>query len=81
MCVLYGSEPNFPPLFLIQDYYQSGRMLLSMSQALGRIVLAGRDMSRLSGSVIHNALITQLVQLVQWFIGSLVQWFGGSLVV
>lgn len=68
MCVLYGSEPNFPPLFLIQDYYQSGRMLLSMSQALGRIVLAGREMSRLSGSVIHHALITQLV----WcFTGSL----------
>uniref|UniRef100_A0A8C7L642 ATP-binding cassette sub-family D member 3 n=1 Tax=Oncorhynchus kisutch TaxID=8019 RepID=A0A8C7L642_ONCKI len=55
---------------LLEDYYQSGRMLLSMSQALGRIVLAGREMSRLSGSVIHNALISHLVQLVQWFIGS-----------
>uniref|UniRef100_A0A8C8F3E3 ATP-binding cassette, sub-family D (ALD), member 3b n=1 Tax=Oncorhynchus tshawytscha TaxID=74940 RepID=A0A8C8F3E3_ONCTS len=49
---------------LLEDYYQSGRMLLSMSQALGRIVLAGREMSRLSGSVIHNALISQLVLFV-----------------
>ncbi|XP_034028545.1 LOW QUALITY PROTEIN: ATP-binding cassette sub-family D member 3a [Thalassophryne amazonica] len=34
---------------LLEDYYQSGRMLLRMSQALGRIVLAGREMTRLSG--------------------------------
>lgn len=34
---------------LMEDYYQSGRMLLSLAQALGRIVLAGRDMTRLSG--------------------------------
>ncbi|KAM9439502.1 ATP-binding cassette sub-family D member 3-like isoform 2-T2 [Clarias gariepinus] len=33
----------------LEEYYQSGRMLLSMAQALGRIVLAGREMSRLSG--------------------------------
>lgn len=33
----------------LQDYYQSGRMLLRLSQALGRIVLAGREMTRLSG--------------------------------
>ncbi|XP_010793923.1 ATP-binding cassette sub-family D member 3 [Notothenia coriiceps] len=34
---------------LLEDYYQSGRMLLRLSQALGRIVLAGREMTRLSG--------------------------------
>uniref|UniRef100_A0A8C5S9J6 ATP binding cassette subfamily D member 3 n=1 Tax=Laticauda laticaudata TaxID=8630 RepID=A0A8C5S9J6_LATLA len=33
---------------LLEDYYQSGRMLLRMSQALGRIVLAGREMTRLT---------------------------------
>ncbi|KTF93853.1 hypothetical protein cypCar_00023916 [Cyprinus carpio] len=32
-----------------EDYYQSGRMLISLAQALGRIVLAGREMTRLSG--------------------------------
>lgn len=38
-------------IFLFKDYYQSGRMLLRMSQALGRIVLAGREMTRLAGWV------------------------------
>lgn len=38
------------PIFhCFKDYYQSGRMLLRMSQALGRIVLAGREMTRLAG--------------------------------
>ncbi|XP_061569496.1 ATP-binding cassette sub-family D member 3a [Cololabis saira] len=43
---------------LLEDYYQSGRMLLRMSQALGRIVLAGREMTRLSG---FTARITELM--------------------
>ncbi|XP_031662573.1 ATP-binding cassette sub-family D member 3 isoform X1 [Oncorhynchus kisutch] len=49
-------------LVLIQDYYQSGRMLLSMSQALGRIVLAGREMSRLSG---FTARITEIMKVLK----------------
>ncbi|KPP58698.1 hypothetical protein Z043_123453, partial [Scleropages formosus] len=44
------------------DYYQSGRMLLRMSQALGRIVLAGREMSRLSG---FTARITELMKVLK----------------
>uniref|UniRef100_A0A674ESX3 ATP-binding cassette sub-family D member 3 n=1 Tax=Salmo trutta TaxID=8032 RepID=A0A674ESX3_SALTR len=47
---------------LLEDYYQSGRMLLSMSQALGRIVLAGRDMSRLSG---FTARITEIMKVLK----------------
>ncbi|XP_062337399.1 ATP-binding cassette sub-family D member 3-like isoform X2 [Osmerus eperlanus] len=47
---------------LLEDYYQSGRMLLSMSQALGRIVLAGREMSRLSG---FTARITEIMQVLK----------------
>uniref|UniRef100_A0A4W5M4D3 ATP-binding cassette, sub-family D (ALD), member 3b n=1 Tax=Hucho hucho TaxID=62062 RepID=A0A4W5M4D3_9TELE len=43
----------FPPL---------GRMLLSMSQALGRIVLAGREMSRLSG---FTARITEIMKVLK----------------
>ncbi|XP_036410164.1 ATP-binding cassette sub-family D member 3-like [Megalops cyprinoides] len=46
---------------LLEDYYQSGRMLLSMSQALGRIVLAGREMTRLSG---FTARITELMKVL-----------------
>ncbi|MCJ8745318.1 hypothetical protein PDJAM_G00129070 [Pangasius djambal] len=45
----------------LEEYYQSGRMLVSMAQALGRIILAGREMTRLSGftsriSEIQNVL-------------------------
>ncbi|KAG7457166.1 hypothetical protein MATL_G00243660 [Megalops atlanticus] len=47
---------------LLEDYYQSGRMLLSMSQALGRIVLAGREMTRLSG---FTARITELMKVLK----------------
>uniref|UniRef100_A0A665U159 ATP-binding cassette, sub-family D (ALD), member 3a n=1 Tax=Echeneis naucrates TaxID=173247 RepID=A0A665U159_ECHNA len=47
---------------LLEDYYQSGRMLLRMSQALGRIVLAGREMTRLSG---FTARITELMKVLE----------------
>ncbi|XP_068437955.1 ATP-binding cassette sub-family D member 3a isoform X1 [Clinocottus analis] len=47
---------------LLEDYYQSGRMLLRMSQALGRIVLAGRDMTRLSG---FTTRITELMKVLK----------------
>ncbi|XP_013879238.1 ATP-binding cassette sub-family D member 3a [Austrofundulus limnaeus] len=47
---------------LLEDYYQSGRMLLRMSQALGRIVLAGREMTRLSG---FTARITELMLVLK----------------
>ncbi|XP_077411297.1 ATP-binding cassette sub-family D member 3a [Vanacampus margaritifer] len=46
---------------LLEDYYQSGRMLLRMSQALGRIVLAGREMTRLSG---FTTRITELIKVL-----------------
>ena len=32
-----------------QDYYRSGRMLVRMAEAIGRLVLAGRELTRLSG--------------------------------
>uniref|UniRef100_A0AAQ4RHH1 ATP binding cassette subfamily D member 3 n=1 Tax=Gasterosteus aculeatus aculeatus TaxID=481459 RepID=A0AAQ4RHH1_GASAC len=44
------------------DYYQSGRMLLRLSQALGRIVLAGREMTRLSG---FTSRITELMKVLR----------------
>uniref|UniRef100_A0AC34F3N8 ABC transmembrane type-1 domain-containing protein n=1 Tax=Panagrolaimus sp. ES5 TaxID=591445 RepID=A0AC34F3N8_9BILA len=34
---------------LIQDYYNSGRMMFKLAEALGRLALAGREMTRLSG--------------------------------
>ena len=32
-----------------QDYYRSGRMLVKMAEAIGRLVLAGRELTRLAG--------------------------------
>uniref|UniRef100_A0A1I7TV65 ABC transporter domain-containing protein n=1 Tax=Caenorhabditis tropicalis TaxID=1561998 RepID=A0A1I7TV65_9PELO len=34
---------------LMQELYNNGRMMLKLSEALGRLALAGRDMTRLSG--------------------------------
>lgn len=33
----------------MEDYYKSGRMLLNLSMAVGRLVLAGRELTRLAG--------------------------------
>ncbi|KAL1280171.1 hypothetical protein QQF64_014771, partial [Cirrhinus molitorella] len=46
----------------LEDYYQSGRMLISLAQALGRIVLAGREMNRLSG---FTARITDIQEVLK----------------
>ncbi|VDM85487.1 unnamed protein product, partial [Strongylus vulgaris] len=34
---------------LIEELYKSGRMMLKLAEALGRLALAGREMTRLSG--------------------------------
>ncbi|KAF7638960.1 ABC transporter domain-containing protein [Meloidogyne graminicola] len=34
---------------LMQDYYSSGRMMFKLAEALGRLALAGREMTRLAG--------------------------------
>ncbi|XP_037783578.1 ATP-binding cassette sub-family D member 3-like [Penaeus monodon] len=33
----------------MQDYYRSGRMLVKLAEAIGRLVLAGRELTRLAG--------------------------------
>ncbi|XP_045160208.2 ATP-binding cassette sub-family D member 3-like isoform X2 [Mercenaria mercenaria] len=45
----------------LEDYYKSGRMLVRMAEAIGRIVLAGREMTRLAG---FTARITELIQVL-----------------
>ncbi|XP_052776507.1 ATP-binding cassette sub-family D member 3-like isoform X1 [Mya arenaria] len=45
----------------LEDYYKSGRMLVRMAEAIGRIVLAGREMTRLAG---FTARITELMQVL-----------------
>lgn len=34
---------------VLQDYYKSGRMLVKLAEAIGRMALAGREMTRLAG--------------------------------
>ena len=42
----------------MEDYMKSGRMLLRLSAAIGRLVLAGRELTRLTG---FTARISQLI--------------------
>jgi len=42
---------------LMEDYYKSGRMLMNMALAVGRLVLAGRELTRLAG---YTARVTEL---------------------
>ncbi|XP_041357147.1 ATP-binding cassette sub-family D member 3-like [Gigantopelta aegis] len=46
---------------LLEDYYKSGRMLVKMAEAIGRIVLAGREMTRLAG---FTARVTELIKVL-----------------
>uniref|UniRef100_A0A8C1DLH6 ATP-binding cassette, sub-family D (ALD), member 3b n=2 Tax=Cyprinus carpio TaxID=7962 RepID=A0A8C1DLH6_CYPCA len=62
MGVLDSIIKFFCVCFTLQDYYQSGRMLISLAQALGRIVLAGREMNRLSG---FTARITEIQEVLK----------------
>ncbi|GMT15001.1 hypothetical protein PFISCL1PPCAC_6298, partial [Pristionchus fissidentatus] len=44
-----GVNPNKTKSELMQDYYNSGRMMFKMAEALGRLALAGREATRLAG--------------------------------
>eukprot|EP01121_Diplochlamys_sp_Union-15-3_P006172 TRINITY_DN1667_c0_g2_i1.p1 TRINITY_DN1667_c0_g2~~TRINITY_DN1667_c0_g2_i1.p1 ORF type:complete len:656 (-),score=65.85 TRINITY_DN1667_c0_g2_i1:33-2000(-) len=46
---------------LMEEYYRSGRMLLNLSMAVGRLVLAGRELSRLAG---FTARVTELTDVL-----------------
>lgn len=43
-------------------YYTYGRMLVKLAEAIGRLVLAGRDLTRLAG---FTARVTQLKSVLQ----------------
>lgn len=49
---------------LPQDYYRSGRMLVKLAEAIGRLVLAGRELTRLAGFTARvQELLTVLKEL------------------
>jgi ATP-binding cassette subfamily D (ALD) protein 3 len=47
---------------LMEDYYKSGRMLMNMALAVGRLVLAGRELTRLAG---YTARVTELQHVLR----------------
>ncbi|XP_063873929.1 ATP-binding cassette sub-family D member 3-like isoform X2 [Scylla paramamosain] len=48
----------------MQDYYRSGRMLVKLAEAIGRLVLAGRELTRLAGFTARvQELLTVLKEL------------------
>jgi len=46
---------------IMQDYYKSGRMLMNLATAVGRLVLAGRELTRLAG---FTARVTELIDVL-----------------
>jgi ATP-binding cassette subfamily D (ALD) protein 3 len=47
---------------LMEEYYKSGRMLMNMALAVGRLVLAGRELTRLAG---YTARVTELQNVLK----------------
>nr|QUF59459.1 ATP-binding cassette transporter Abcd3 [Brachionus angularis] len=45
----------------LEHYYRSGRMLVKLAEALGRISLAGREMTRLAG---YTERVTELITVI-----------------
>lgn len=45
----------------LQSYYTYGRMLVKLAEAIGRLVLAGREMTRLAG---FTARVTELIKVL-----------------
>lgn len=47
---------------LMEDYYKSGRMMINLAGAMGRLVLAGRELTRLAG---FTERVTELLNVLQ----------------
>ena len=47
---------------IMTDYYQSGRMLVNLASAVGRLILAGRELTRLSG---FTSRVTDLIDVLR----------------
>ncbi|KFM62420.1 ATP-binding cassette sub-family D member 3, partial [Stegodyphus mimosarum] len=46
----------------LESYYKSGRMFVKLAEAIGRLVLAGRELTRLAG---FTARISQLIKVLK----------------
>lgn len=47
---------------IMEDYYRSGRMLVNLATAVGRLVLAGRELTRLAG---FTSRVTELISVLK----------------
>ena len=45
----------------MEDYFNSGRMMLRLSEAMGRLVLSGRELTRLAG---FTSRVTNFIQVL-----------------
>ncbi|CAN8003883.1 unnamed protein product [Ixodes hexagonus] len=52
-----GKEMTLDHNLRLEEYYKSGRMLVKLAEAVGRVVLAGRELTRLAG---FTARVSQL---------------------
>jgi ATP-binding cassette subfamily D (ALD) protein 3 len=46
----------------LEEYYRSGRMLVKLAEAIGRISLAGRELTRLAG---YTERVIQLMTVLE----------------
>jgi hypothetical protein len=46
----------------LQHYYEFGRMMVKLAEAIGRLVLSGREMTRLAG---FTARVTDLIKVLK----------------
>jgi ATP-binding cassette subfamily D (ALD) protein 3 len=51
-----------PQAQIMEEYYRNGRMLMSLAGAVGRLVLAGRELTRLAG---FTARVTELITVLK----------------
>lgn len=56
-----SSLVNAPHSVRLEEYYKSGRMLVKLAEALGRISLSGREMTRLAG---YTERVDQLMNVL-----------------
>lgn len=45
----------------MEDYYRSGKMLIKLAEAMGRLVLSGRELTRLAG---FTARVTEMIDVL-----------------
>lgn len=52
---------GLPDSEILTVYYTSGRMLVKLAEAIGRVILAGRELSRLAG---FTTRMTELIKVL-----------------